>query len=131
MKADVAFFQARQKLEEARRDVTEALTQLKLAAESRNRNTQRANQLLTAVGPAAQALEKALRAVDASLGEPGATPEPSGAPLPPPASEGQQPAAPQQGPGATTPPAAPQQGVRTSDTETQQRPGESGAGPAR
>jgi hypothetical protein len=33
MKADVAFFQARQKLEEARRDVTEALTQLKLASE--------------------------------------------------------------------------------------------------
>jgi hypothetical protein len=65
MKADMAFHQARQKLEEARRDVTEALGQLELAAESRNRNTQRANQLLTTVGPAARALEKALRAVDA------------------------------------------------------------------
>lgn len=130
MKADVAFFQARQKLEEARRDMTEALTQLKLAAESRNRNTQRANQLLTAVGPAAQALEKALRAVDASLAEPGSTPAPSGTPLPPPAPEDQQTAPPRQGPEATTP----RQGVRTSDSETQQRPGEAGqpeGGPAR
>ncbi|HEX8822140.1 MAG TPA: IF-2 protein [Archangium sp.] len=127
MKADVAFFQARQKLEEARRDVTEAMAQLKLAAESRNRNTQRANQLLTSVGPAAQALEKALRAVDASLGE---------TPIPPPASEGQQAAPPQPAPGAPTTPEAPQpaQGVRTSDSETQERPtgtGQSGASPTR
>ncbi|HZI07584.1 MAG TPA: IF-2 protein [Archangium sp.] len=122
MKADVAFFQARQKLEQARRDVTEALTQLKLAAESRNRNTQRANQLLTAVGPAAQALEKALRAVDASLAEPGAAPAPAETARPPPAPEGQQAAPPPQGTEATTPPAAPPPGVRTSDSETQQRP---------
>ncbi|HEX8440450.1 IF-2 protein [Archangium sp.] len=131
MKADVAFFQARQKLEEARRDVTEALTQLKLAAESRNRNTQRANQLLGTVGPAAQSLEKALRAVDASLG---GSELPSETPRPPPAPEGQ-PAAPQPPPGAETP-AAPRQepGVKSTDSETQQRPtetGQSGAGPAR
>ncbi|HZH15848.1 MAG TPA: IF-2 protein [Archangium sp.] len=122
MKADVAFFQARQKLEQARRDVTEALTQLKLAAESRNRNTQRANQLLTAVGPAAQALEKALRAVDASLAEPGASPAPAETALPPPAPEGPQAAPQPQGTETTTPPAAPPPGVRTSDSETQQRP---------
>jgi len=122
MKADVAFFQARQKLEQARRDVTEALTQLKLAAESRNRNTQRANQLLTAVGPAAQALEKALRAVDASLAEPGTSPAPAETALPPPAPEGPQAAPQPQGTETTTPPAAPPPGVRTSDSETQQRP---------
>lgn len=134
MKADVAFFQARQKLEQARRDVTEALTQLKLAAESRNRNTQRANQLLTTVGPAAQALEKALRAVDPGLAEPGSTQAPAGTALPPPATEGQQAAPRQPGPGTTPPPEAPPRGVRTSDSETQQRPGEegrSGVGPAR
>ncbi|MBM7117822.1 IF-2 protein [Archangium primigenium] len=68
MKADVAFFQAKQKLEEARRGVSEAMVQLKLAAESRNRNTPLANQFLTTVGPAAQALEQALRAAEASLG---------------------------------------------------------------
>nr|WP_245920156.1 IF-2 protein [Melittangium boletus] len=72
MKADVAFFQAKQKLEEARRGVSEAMNQLKLAAESRNRNTHLANQFLSTVGPAAQALEQALRAAEASLGEPGA-----------------------------------------------------------
>jgi hypothetical protein len=126
LKADMAFFLARQKLEEARRDVTEALTQLKLAAESRNRNTQRANQMLTSVGPAAQALEKALRAVDASLGES----------VPPPAPEQQQATPPRQEPGATTPPAAPQpaQGVKSTDSQTQERPtgtGRSDAGPAR
>jgi len=108
LKADMAFFLARQKLEEARRDVTEALTQLKLAAESRNRNTQRANQLLTSVGPAAQALEKALRAVDESLGESTGT-APAEAPVP-----------------------APEQGVRGTDSETQERPtGPGGASPAR
>jgi hypothetical protein len=102
MKADVAFYQARQKLEEARRDVTEALTQLELAAESRNRNTQRANQMLTTVGPVARALEKALRAVDA-------TPEPRQEPAP---------LAP------TTPPAEPKPTpeVKPTESETQQRP---------
>ena len=105
MKADVAFFQARQKLEEARRDVTEALTQLKLATESRNRNTQRANQMLTTVGPAAQALEKALRAVDASLAEPGASTPPE-TPLPSPAPQGA--------------------AVQPTDSQTQQRPADTG-----
>jgi hypothetical protein len=111
MKADVAFYQARQKLEEARRDVTEALAQLELAAESRNRNTQRANQMLTTVGPAARALEKALRAADAT---PEARQE---AP--------QQEAPKQEPPGApTTTPAAPQPApeVRPTESETQQRP---------
>ena len=76
LKADVAFFQARQKLDQARREVTEALAQLKVAAESHNRNTQRANQMLATVGPAAQFLEKALRAADAlfSSVEPAAPP---------------------------------------------------------
>ncbi|WP_395842733.1 IF-2 protein [Archangium violaceum] len=122
MKADVAFFQARQKLEEARRDVTEAMTQLKLAAESRNRNTQRANQLLSTVGPAAQALEKALRAADASFGESSDASTSPETPIPPPAAQGQQPAPTQQVPGSTTTPTAPSQGMRTTDSETQQRP---------
>ena len=104
MKADVAFFQARQKLDQARREVTEALGQLKLAAESHNRNTQRANQLLSAVGPAARLLEQSLRAADVlfsgaessstptetPLTAPSATGQPSGQPAtstPPPAAE--------------------------------------------
>jgi hypothetical protein len=123
MKADVAFYQARQKLEEARRSVTEALTQLELAAESRNRNTQRANQMLTTVGPLARSLEKALRAIDGGMaGTDASTPE---TPLPPPAPEAQREAPPQQTPGGpTTAPTAPQPepGVRSTDSETRQRP---------
>lgn len=85
MKADVAFFQARQKLDQARKEVTEALAQLKLAAESHNRNTQRANQLLSSVGPAAQFLEKALRAADVLFSAPeNTTPTPPETPLPAP-----------------------------------------------
>ncbi|HLM47025.1 MAG TPA: IF-2 protein, partial [Myxococcaceae bacterium] len=104
LKADMAFFLARQKLEEARRDVTEALTQLKLAAESRNRNTQRANQMLTTVGPLARSLEKALRAIDGGMAGTDAS-----TPLPPPAPEAQPEATPQQTPGApTTAPPVPQ-----------------------
>jgi hypothetical protein len=86
MKTEVAFYQAKQRLEEARRGVSEALAQLKLAADTRNRNTQRANQMLTTVGPAAQALEKALRAVEAQVelppeaGPPAQTPPAPGPP---------------------------------------------------
>ena len=80
MKADVAFYQARQKLEEARRDVEEALTQLRLAAESRNRHTQSANHWLSSVGPAAEALEQALRAAEGSV-----APRTTPAETPPPA----------------------------------------------
>jgi hypothetical protein len=122
MKADVAFYQARQKLEEARRSVTEALTQLELAAESRNRNTQRANQMLTTVGPLARSLEKALRAIDGGMAGTDAS-----TPLSPPAPEAQPEATPQQTPGApTTAPTAPQPGpgVRSTDSETRQRPAE-------
>ena len=104
LKADVAFFQARQKLEQARRQVTEALTQLKLAAESRNRHTQRANQMLGAVGPAAQALEAALRAADALLL--GAEP-PAASPPPPSPSEPAPPAPQAQDAGTSSPPPPP------------------------
>ena len=61
LEAEVAFFQARQRLEDARRQVSESLTQLKLAAESQNRHAREANQMLVAIGPAARALEEALR----------------------------------------------------------------------
>lgn len=112
LKADTAFFQARQRLEQARRDVTEALTQLKLAAESRNRNTQRANQMLGLVGPAAQSMEKALRAVDALLAGGGADTAsiPPETPIPPAPQPTADPSGETQPPpttGAQTPPADP------------------------
>jgi hypothetical protein len=86
LKADVAFYQARQKLEEGRRAVEEALKQLRLAAESRNRHTQSANQWLSSVGPAAEALEQALRSAEGSVAPrtpPAETPAPAPAPSAP------------------------------------------------
>ena len=62
MQADVAYYQARQRLDEARRDIAEALGQLKLAAESQGRQAQSAHAMIARVGPAAQQLEEALRA---------------------------------------------------------------------
>ncbi|RKG65303.1 IF-2 protein, partial [Corallococcus terminator] len=61
MLTDVAFYQARQKLEDARRLVSEGLAQLKLASETENRHARSANQMLSTVGPAARDLEEALR----------------------------------------------------------------------
>ncbi len=113
MKAEAAFFQARQKLEQARREVTEALVQLKVAAESRNRNTQRANQMLGTVGPAAQALEAALRAADALLLGAENPPAPTQT-TPPPAA----PATPPQPTGPTTPTPTTPSGEAAPGTQT-------------
>ena len=90
MQADVAYYHARHRLEEARKLVAEGLGQLKVAAESENRHARSANQMLTRVGPAAQALEEALRAAVHTLSEP--APAAGGAGTEPPAQQQQQPA---------------------------------------
>jgi hypothetical protein len=61
LEAEVAFFQARSKLDEARRDIGEALTQLRLSAESSSRHARAAHRMTSAIEPAANALEEALR----------------------------------------------------------------------
>jgi hypothetical protein len=61
LESEVAFFQARTRLDQARRDVAEALTQLRLAADSGGRHARAAHRMLSAVEPAAAALEEALR----------------------------------------------------------------------
>lgn len=83
---DVAYYQARQKLEDARRLVSEALTQLKLAAESQSRNARSANQMLSAVAPPARELEESLRRAVHTLSGPQAAPQtpPQAAPQPAP-----------------------------------------------
>ncbi len=94
---DVAYYQARQKLEDARRLVGDALTQLKLAAESQSRHARSANQMLTTVTPPARELEEALRRAVHTLSGPQAAPQPSPeTPVPPPAPTPE-----------TTPPTAP------------------------
>ncbi|ADO73599.1 hypothetical protein [Stigmatella aurantiaca] len=77
LQAEVAYYQARQKMEDARKLISEALAQLRLAAESNNRHSRSANQMLTVVSPATTALEAALRAAVHSLSAPRAAPEPS------------------------------------------------------
>lgn len=89
---DIAYHQARQKLEDARRLVSEGLAQLKLAAESQNRNARSANQMLSTVGPAARDLEEALRRAVHTQSAP-REPEPApSAPTPQPPSQGTSPA---------------------------------------
>ncbi|MCP3100021.1 IF-2 protein [Myxococcus sp. K15C18031901] len=99
---EVAYFQARQKLEDARRLVSDALAQLKLAAESQSRHARSAHQMLTAVGPPARDLEEALRRAVHTLSGPqntqGETPPPQQTPPPAPTPTG-----PEGSPAATQP----------------------------
>jgi hypothetical protein len=61
LESEVAFFQARTRLDQARRDVAEAVTQLQISADSGTRHARAAHRMLAAVQPAATALEDALR----------------------------------------------------------------------
>ena len=61
LEAEVAFFQARTRLDQARRDIAEAVTQLRLAADSGGRHARAAHRMLGAVEPPTAALEEALR----------------------------------------------------------------------
>jgi hypothetical protein len=112
MMAEVAYYQARQKLDEARRLIAEALAQLKLASESDNRHSSNATQMLSKVTPSTTALEQALREAVHTLSAPRAKEAPQPTPTPP---------APEQPPG--TPPAAP--GAVITDSDTQARPPDS------
>lgn len=85
LQADAAFYQARSRLDEARRMVAEALVQLRLAAESQNPNARAANQMLGEVGPTARALEESLRRAVHTLSGPAAQPGPQGPTGTPPA----------------------------------------------
>lgn len=70
MQAEVAYYQARQKLDDARKLISEAMTQLQLASDSDNRHARNANQMLTEVKPATAALEEALRKAVHNLSAP-------------------------------------------------------------
>ena len=70
MQAEVAFYQARSKLEEAQRLISESLTQLKLAGMSKNRHARNANQMIVEVEPAATALQESLRKAVHALSAP-------------------------------------------------------------
>lgn len=61
MQADVAFFLARTRLDDARRQLEDALAQLKLAAESDTKNRAQATLMLLAVEPQVKLLSSTLR----------------------------------------------------------------------
>ena len=67
LESEVAFFQARTRLDQARRDIAEAVTQLRLAADSGGRHARAAHRMLSVVEPSAAALEDALRKAVYSL----------------------------------------------------------------
>ena len=83
MMAEVAYYQARQKLDEARRLIAEALGQLKLASESDNRHSKSATQMLSKVTPSTTALEQALREAVHTLSTPREKEAPEPAPTAP------------------------------------------------
>lgn len=64
MQSDVAFFLARTRLDDARRQLEEALTQLKLAAESDSKSRAQASLMLLAVEPQVKLLATTLRATN-------------------------------------------------------------------
>jgi hypothetical protein len=89
MVAEVAYYQARQKLDEARRLISEAQAQLKLASESDNRHSRTAAQMLGKVAEPSARLEEALRDAVRVLSAPRQPPKPEPAtpdspPQPPP-----------------------------------------------
>ncbi len=73
MKGEVAFYQARGKLDEARKLLGEAMAQLRLAGHGDSRHVRAANQMISAIEAPANALEEALRKAVHSLSSP---PEP-------------------------------------------------------
>ena len=90
MESELAWYQARVKLEQARQLLVEALSQLEVAGAGRNRNSERANQLAARIAAPTRQYEDTLRRALAGVplaGEPQPEAEPpesgSAAPAPP------------------------------------------------
>ncbi len=80
MKSDVSFYSARLRLEDAQKQIDEALSQLKLAAQDDTRHARSANQMLLEIEPNAKLLSDSLRRAVHSLSQPAPIPVP--APVP-------------------------------------------------
>ncbi|MBL8920771.1 MAG: IF-2 protein [Myxococcaceae bacterium] len=86
LKAEVAYFLAKQRIDDARKQLDEALQQLKLAADADARHKKDATQMLLAVEPQVKALSDTLRAAVQGLPPPVVAPAPVPQPVasPPP-----------------------------------------------
>lgn len=82
LKADVAYYTARARLEDAQKQIEEALVQLKLASQAQNRHARSASQMLTEVEPSAKALSESLRKAVHTLSAPAEQPKPPEPPKP-------------------------------------------------
>ncbi|MDX2015432.1 MAG: IF-2 protein [Myxococcaceae bacterium] len=80
LRAEVAYFLAKQRIDEARKQLDEAVAQLKLAADADARHKKEATQMLLAVEPQVRTLSDSLRAAVQGLALP---PPPPVAPLQP------------------------------------------------
>lgn len=130
MEAEVAFDQAKLKLDDARREIASAMEQLKLAADSQTRHSEAAQQMVSELAPAANRFVEVLRhAVHMLGGTPQGVPEAPGleAPAPQPsAGTGQRPqptpapSQPAQKPSAPAP--SPAQGTSTPESATPSAP---------
>jgi hypothetical protein len=79
LRGEVAYFLAKQRIDEARRQLDEALSQLKLAADADARHKRDATQMLLSVEPQIRALSDTLRAAGEGLPAP-APPTPRAVP---------------------------------------------------
>lgn len=82
LKAEVAYFLARQRIDDAREQLDDALAQLRLAADADARHKREATQLMLAVEPQVKALSDTLRAAMQGLPAP-AVAAPVPVPVPP------------------------------------------------
>jgi hypothetical protein len=109
LQAEASFYLARSRLIDAQKAVEEAMVQLRVAAQTPNRNARAANQMITAVEPEAKALAESLRKAAYTLSGPAAPPPaasaPGAAPVATPPAAGTPAVAPEAAPAAGAPPA--------------------------
>jgi hypothetical protein len=85
MQSELSYYLARTRLDDARRQLAEAMAQLQIAADSNDRNARSAHQMLLEVREPGKALEEALRRAVHSLSTPAKSPDTPAAPAPAPA----------------------------------------------
>jgi len=82
MQSELSYYLARSKLDDARKQLAEAMAQLQLAADSNNRHARSAHQMLLEVREPTKALEESLQKAVHSLSSPAEAPPKPPAPAP-------------------------------------------------
>src|SRR5262249_7237674 len=84
MQSELSYYLARTKLDDARKQLAEAMAQLQIAADSNDKHARSAHQMLLEVNEPTKALEEALRRAVHTLSSPAEDPEKPRAPAPSP-----------------------------------------------